>query len=180
MQNYLSLLFAVTTSVLTTSSTAISARTALLNSVEFYLTFIQTEEILLSVSPHIFIGLDLYFPHWMIHLKSSMNCSALKACQNAELILKKVFGESRAWRIRTSFCNIQGMTNLSRYLAMSVSQTAPKTPWLWSDHPSVLLKQAGGNFHTLMRTNFILSFLSLPAFTVGLIALYREPSFWLF
>lgn len=93
MQNYLSLLFAVTVSVLTISSTAISARTALLISVEFYLTFIQTEEIILSFSPHIFIGLDLYFPHWMFHLNSAMNCSALKSCYNAELILKKVLGE---------------------------------------------------------------------------------------
>lgn len=81
---------------------------------------------------------------------------------------------------------IKRMTNLSRYLAMSVFQTAPMTPW--SDLPSVLFKQSERNFHTLMRTHFTLPFLSLPAFTlgvvqgatVGLITLYREPSFQTF
>lgn len=90
------------------------------------------------------------------------------------------------WRHYFAIFVIKGMTNLSRYSAMSLFQAAPKTFWLWSDLLSVLFKQPGGNFHALMRTNIALSFPSLPAFalgvvqgaTVGLITLYRKPSFW--
>lgn len=142
-----------------------------------------------SFSPHIFIGLDLYFPHGMIHLKSLMICSALKAWLNAELIKKYSRGTmylpTMLGGLGHYFATfvIKRMTNLSRYLAMSVFQTAPKTPW--SELPSVLFNEPGRNFHTSMMTNFTLSFLSLPAFTLGvaqgatvaLITLYREPSF---
>lgn len=187
MQDYLPLLFAVTVRVLATSSTAISAGRALLISVEFYLAFIQTQETKSSFSPCVFIGLDLYFWTWKDSPKVSyellsserlFECwSNKKTCTRGAMHLPTVLGGLGHY---FAVFFIKGMINLSRYLAISVSQSPRKDTLVMVWPPQCTLQTARREF-----PHFTLSFLSLPAFslgaaqavTVALITLSREPSF---
>lgn len=116
-----------------------------------------------------------------------MNCSPLSACLNAEVIKKTC--TRGAMHLPTVLGGlghyfavffIKGMINLSRYLAISVSQSPRKDTLVMVWPPQCTLQTARREF-----PHFTLSFLSLPAFslgaaqavTVALITLSREPSF---
>lgn len=137
MQNYLSLLSAVTVTALSKSNAGIQQSISLLIAVEFYLFNIHsntTSDLTILSTPY--WSLDCYFPQGVIHLKPAMNCFEdllehwtsswweKRSRGTMHLPTTNALGGARHY---FGTLGPKRMTNLASYLATSLSPATCKT-----------------------------------------------------